>query len=161
MNSPPIPPREFRVPQSQLSKTVIGWQEAVLLPDLTPLMVVAKIDTGAVLSSLNARDIRYSLVADQRLVSFQLSHSSGWCASGGLITVPLQGFSTIRSSNGSLENRPVISTQLRIGAVRRQIKLTLSDRNMMQFALLLGRDAVQDHFIVDCSECFLVTKFEN
>ena len=62
----------------------------------------------------------------------------------------------VKSSNGSISNRYLISTvvQLNDHAVRTQF--TLFDRSDMKFQVLLGRKFLRGRFVVDVGERFLL-----
>ncbi len=53
-------------------KGVVGWKEHAGLPDLKIKDVVAKIDTGATLSSIHASDIKITTKAGVKYVSFKV-----------------------------------------------------------------------------------------
>lgn len=147
-------------PQAALPKTlpltILGWQERVSLPNFGGESIVAKIDTGAISSSLHAVDIRTRWTGDSMRVSFQTSHPAGLSNSQRRYSARIVDQITVRSSNGTLEQRYVIETQLRIGEQLQMIRLSLSDRSSMQFALLIGRDAIEGRYLIDCSRSFII-----
>lgn len=53
------------------SLPVIGWQEAVQLPELS-IKVIAKVDTGARSSALHARDIEIFWKGKKKMVRFKV-----------------------------------------------------------------------------------------
>jgi hypothetical protein len=61
----------------------------------------------------------------------------------------------ITDSGGSTEVRPVIETELVLGAVRKRIRLTLTNRTGMLFRLLLGRKTLEGEFIVDVARKYV------
>ena len=135
-----------------VSKLVVGWREWVRLPDLLgdPADAVkAKIDTGARTSALHAWDIeeyrqdgeawlRFALHPRQRDDDHVIS------ASARLVEER-----EVRSSNGDIETRPVIATMLSLGRSLFPIELTLTNRDQMEFRMLLGRSALAGNCVVD------------
>ena len=64
----------------------------------------------------------------------------------------------VRSSNGEREQRYVIETPIRIGDREWPIEVTLANRNMMTYRMLLGRQAISGDVLVDPSSSFLQPK---
>ena len=73
-------------------------------------------------------------------------------------TLSLNGRKVVKSSTANTEHRIVIKTKLTLGGRTWPIKLTLTDRSTMQNLMLLGRQAMQKHILVDPSQEFLVPK---
>jgi hypothetical protein len=69
---------------------------------------------------------------------------------------PLVEERTVRSSNGQMEDRPVIVTTTELAGRRFQIELTLTRRDEMGFRMLLGREAVKSRFVVDPQRSYIV-----
>ena len=61
----------------------------------------------------------------------------------------------VRSSDGHTELRPVIWTTVELLGYRWPIEITLTNRDLMYFRLLLGRQAVRQLFLVDAGQSFL------
>jgi hypothetical protein len=61
----------------------------------------------------------------------------------------------VKSSTGHATLRPVIRTALVLFGQRRNIDLTLAARDQMGFRMLLGREALRRHFVVDPSRSYL------
>jgi ribosomal protein S6--L-glutamate ligase len=64
----------------------------------------------------------------------------------------------VTSSNGEREVRYVIETPLRIGERQWPIEITLANRNVMTYRMLLGRQAILAGMLVDPSSSFLQPK---
>ena len=136
---------------------IIGWQERVQLPSFGSQPLVAKIDTGASMSCLHAYDFRRRWHDDQMRVSFRTNHPAGWTNSSRRFSARVIDLIAVRSSNGKLERRYVIETQMKLGSnILQGIRLTLSDRSAMQFPLLLGRDAISGFYAVDSGRTFVL-----
>jgi hypothetical protein len=127
---------------------LIGWKENVALPLLGAGELVAKIDTGARVAALHAEDI--SIVG--RKVMFTLLLSEKYRKS----EARLVDVKRIKSSNGAIEKRPVIETDIQIGNNRFSILITLTDRADMEVPMLLGREALKGRFLVNPARSFLM-----
>lgn len=142
-------------PRPAKPKMLIGWREWVLLPDLSPVPVKAKIDTGARTSVLHAFRLGLRTRPDGVWADFEIHPVQHSQAHSTPVSYPVAGFRQVRSSSGHLERRPVIRTPIRIGPHRFEIDVTLTSRDEMGFRMLLGRAAVRRRFWVDPGRSFL------
>lgn len=134
----------------------VGWREWASFPDLGVEAIKAKVDTGARTSALHAIDletferdgdpwVRFGVVARGHSESTAVPAES-----------PIKEWRTVRSSNGDAQHRPVIETELCLGDGAWDVELTLTDRSMMGFQLLLGRQALRNKVVVDPMRSFLL-----
>jgi ribosomal protein S6--L-glutamate ligase len=65
----------------------------------------------------------------------------------------------VRSSSGVSEERLVVKTPLRLGDESFDIELTLTNRENMDFRMLLGREALSGRFVVDPGQNLLMGDF--
>lgn len=157
-NSAPHPcARETDMPRLT-APLILGWEEWVELPELGLPAIKAKVDTGARTSALHAIYVEPFGPARARKVRF------------GVHPVPnrndieidckarLIGERVVRSSNGEREKRYVIETPIRIAGREWPIEVTLADRNMMSYRMLLGRQAIAADVLVSPSSSFLQPK---
>ena len=141
-------------------KRVVGWREWVHLPEFGVRMIKAKIDTGARTSSLHAFDIEYVTRGSKRMVRFKI-HPKQRTARGEVeVLAPLLEERKVRSSNGVEEIRPVVWTLVDIGGECWPIELTLTRRDVMGFRMLVGRQGLRGHAIVDPGRSFLTRKLK-
>jgi hypothetical protein len=89
-----------------------------------------------------------------REVSFTVYPTEG--AEGVHITCPLKESRMVKSSTGAATLRPVISTTIKIGKFEKRIEMTLINRSIMEFRMLLGRTALRS-FLVDPRHSYLLT----
>ena len=68
---------------------------------------------------------------------------------------PLVEVRPVRSSNGQVEERPVIRTQLQLRDYEWSADITLTHRKAMAFRMLLGREALRGRFLVHSGRSFL------
>ena len=114
-------------------KKVVGWKEQVALPDLKIKSVIAKIDTGANLATIDADDIKFVTRKDVKYVKFTVKKRNNTVRK---TSAPLAGFKRIRSSNGDVEKRPYIKTDILMDGITKNIELTLTDRGPMDLSLI-------------------------
>jgi hypothetical protein len=141
--------------RARQSLVLIGWREWAALPDLGAARIGAKIDTGAKGAALHATRIKEFETGGARHVEFWLQTLQGDEQREIFCHAPIADKRLIRSSNGLEEERIVIETDLRLGEHRWTIELTLANRETMEFALLIGRDALGGKFRVDPAASYL------
>jgi hypothetical protein len=121
----------------------------MVLPDLGIPAVKAKIDTGARTSTLHAfflepfaengkKRVRFRIHPLQRRTDIELT-----CVAD-VIDQRL-----VSDSGGHRELRYVIRSKIIVGSTEIEAEITLTDRDTMQFRMLLGRTAMADKFFVD------------
>lgn len=114
-------------------------EDVVLLP--WKIKLPARIDTGAALSSLDARDIKI----ENNMVSFKLPPRY----KGLQLTLPIADQKSIRSADAR-ERRPVVEIELCIGPKHFRALVTLNDRSKVRYPLLIGRNILEERFVIDC-----------
>ena len=135
-------------------KALIGWQETVSLPELGAGPIVAKIDTGARSAALHADDIKITGHGKRMKVRFKVQRR-GSSSRRIECEMPLHDLRRVKSSNGQIELRAVISTPVEIGGRLLDAEITLTQRADMGAAMLIGRSSIKDLFLVDPSRTFL------
>ena len=138
--------------QQKRQKRVVGWKEHAALPDLKIKDVIAKMDTGANLASIDASEIKYSTKGGVKHVNFRIMKRNNTVRK---TSAPLAGFKRIKSSNGDVERRPYIKTTLLVDGISKKIELTLTDRGPMDYTMLIGRKALGRRWVVNPSVSFL------
>ena len=114
-------------------------ENVVLLP--WGVTLPARIDTGAAISSLDARN----LTIKGNIVEFTLPEQYG----GQHIRLPIVKWMTVRSAE-TKEKRPVVLVELCIGSKRIQTQVNLNDRSHVKHPLLIGRNTLMHSFVVAC-----------
>ena len=143
MNSPKLP--------------LIGWREWVMLPEFGITSIKAKIDTGARSSSIHAVNIEQFEVDGLSKVRFHIApvqHDDGQRVQ---VEAKLLCQRSVTDSGGHREKRPVILAVVSLGGNPWPIELTLTNRDVMGFRMLLGRQAIRGRFLVDPGHSFLQT----
>lgn len=137
---------------------VVGWREWLRLPELGVNLIKAKVDTGARTSALHAENVRFVHRGDRTLVHFTIHPRQRSKHLAIDAVAPLLGERRVKSSSGSLELRPVIVTRVNVGGVEWPIEITLTRRDVMGFRMLLGRQALRRHAIVDPGRSYVTRK---
>lgn len=142
------------VNRSPHSSTLTGWREWVSLPDLPLPWVKAKIDTGARTSALHAADI----VAFQRdgasWVRFRVPPWQDSDEDAIIAEFPVHDRRLVRSSSGHASTRYVVLMDIALAGRIILAEVTLSSRSAMDFRMLIGREVLQQGFLVDTALSF-------
>ena len=138
--------------KKERKKRVVGWRENAALPDLKIKQVIAKIDTGANIATIDAADIKFFTRKDVKYVKFTVKKRNNTVRK---TSAPLAGFKRIKSSNGDVERRPYIKTDILMDGITKNIELTLTDRGPMDYTMLIGRKALGRRWIVNPSISFM------
>lgn len=135
---------------------MIGWREWINLPNLSPVPVKAKIDTGAKTSALHAFFIEPYETNDTRMVKFLLHPYQKDTDTVVECHAPVVDQRKVRDSGGHEEVRYVIASEFKIGGQSFTAEITLTDRDSMAFRMLLGRNALANRFLVHSRASFLL-----
>lgn len=138
------------------TKTTIGWREWLSLPELGIPAVKAKIDTGARTSALHAcfletfeekgiQKIRFRFHPLQKKRTVELT-----------CVADVVDQRIVCDSGGHNEYRYVIRSKIVVGSSEIEAEITLTDRDTMQFRMLLGRTALANQFLVDPNQSYLM-----
>jgi ribosomal protein S6--L-glutamate ligase len=137
---------------------ILGWEEWVALPELGLQAIKVKVDTGARTSALHAFYVEPFGPSRARRVRFGVHPLPRRRDVAIECTARLIDYREVKSSSGDSGARYVIETPIRIGKRQWPIEITLADRNMMTYRMLLGRQAIQGGILVDPSSSFLQPK---
>jgi hypothetical protein len=124
---------------------VIGWIEPVTLAG-GRLKLEAKLDTGADVSSIDARDIRLFERDGTPWVSFAVPDRKGRRVR---IERRIERMMEIKKASGGAQQRPVVMLKVCLGGVERLGVVNLVDRAHLSTPMLLGRSFLEGHFAID------------
>jgi ribosomal protein S6--L-glutamate ligase len=141
--------KQLHSPTNHMAKFLMGWVEWCALPGLNIPAIKVKVDTGAKTSVLHAEEIKIYRKNRQEFVKFHI--------------LPLQNNHEVRiqthalvvdqrivtSSNGTREERVVIRTPVMLADHAWDIEVTLTNRQILSYRMLLSREAVQGKVIID------------
>lgn len=134
---------------------VFGWVEKATLQPWN-IEVKAKLDSGALTSSLDARDIELFEQDDEEWVRFRLKLED--LDSGDVfsdeIERPLYREQTVRGAGGR-DERPVVLLEVCMGDTLYEEQFSLRDREEMIYPLLLGRRTISHLGLLDVRNTFL------
>jgi hypothetical protein len=150
------PTRDKAKPEYYKQLLVIGWREWLSLPELGIRKIKAKIDTGARTSSLHAYDIQEYTVGHKTYVSFKVHPMQRETKRVISAEAELVSKRKVKDSGGKTTLRPVIITKIQLGVMAWDIELTLVNRDEMGFRMLLGREALRGHLLVNPGNSFLL-----
>jgi ribosomal protein S6--L-glutamate ligase len=121
---------------------LFGWEEWAALPSLGLPAMPAKIDTGARTSVLHAVQIEVFGSSSDLQVRFAVPATPGFNGPPLSCEAPLADRRRITASNGRAEVRPIVRTLLGVGEDVRTVDISLTDRALMTYRMLLGREAL-------------------
>lgn len=133
----------------------IGWRERVSFPDFEVVGVKAKVDSGAQTSSIHAFRPRFSQRDDGEWVSFEIHPRRRSRKDAVRVSAKVLTHRWIRSSNGKRELRPVIVTKMSLGGEEFEAEMTLTNRHLMAYRMILGRSAMRGRFTIDPGKSYL------
>ncbi len=135
---------------------VLGWKEDAALPDWGIPRLRVKLDTGAKTSAIHVRTSQEigeheldgaTLPILRLVISLSRLHPDRTAT----VDAPVIGYKSVRDTSATAEKRPVVRTRLVCGPLDRQIDVTVTDRTGMIFRMILGRQALAGHALVDPS----------
>lgn len=136
-------------------KIIIGSLETITLPDLAITDIQVRVDTGAKTSSLHVDNITKFKKNGKVMVRFDLHPDVYNVENIVSCEAPIHDIRRVKSSNGTSEQRYVISTPVKLGSELWPIEITLTDRSDMSYLMLFGREAIGERFLVDPSKAFV------
>ena len=141
--------------KQKVQPPLIGWREWLSLPDIGIKIIKAKIDTGARSSAIHAFDIKPYFKDGKQMVRFKVHPYQKNSSKTVTAETEVIDHREIRNSNGYSELRFVILTHVKLDKYQWPIELTLTNRDVMGFRMLLGRQALRQRFLIDPSKSFL------
>ncbi len=132
------------------AKTTIGRTEKVWIAE-AGIVLDAKIDTGTLTASINARDIEVFTKNGKDWARFVIESPVG-----RPVTLERQvvRFARFKKQNHEVERRPIVKLGLCIGDVFRRTEVNLTDRERFTYPMLIGRSFLSGKFVVDTEKEF-------
>ena len=124
---------------------LVGWIEPVSIAG-GQIVLEGKLDTGADVSSLDARDMRTFTRDGRAWVSFAIPDRRGKRVR---FERPVERQMEIKKASSGTQYRPVIEIDICLAGVRRTTLVNLVDRAHLSTPALIGRSFLEGHFAVD------------
>ncbi|UCP00677.1 ATP-dependent zinc protease [Metapseudomonas lalkuanensis] len=145
-------PTAFSATQSPTK--VFGWvEEGWLLPEKVSVKI--KLDTGALTSSMDAKDLERFEKDGKKWVRFNVEVKDG--ETGEVVTIPferpVERNVKVRGAAGA-DHRPVVKLQMCIGDSVYNEEFSLRNRGKMLYPVLIGRRTLEHLGAVDVSRTF-------
>ncbi|MBU3010063.1 RimK/LysX family protein [Polaribacter vadi] len=130
-------------------KITIGRSDIADFPKLSLVDIDIKIDSGAYTSSIHCSNIEEITSDNDNFIRFKLLDPDHDLYNNKEFTTKNYSSRMVKSSNGIVEKRFMIQTEITIFATTFPIYLTLSERRDMKFPILLGRKFLNKKFVID------------
>jgi hypothetical protein len=137
---------------------MLGWREWVALPEFGIDQIKAKIDTGARSSALHAETIEAYMKGGEHWLMFTVAPKQKHSDMLIECHAHIKDRRVVSDSGGHKQRRFVIETQLLFGQQLIPAEITLTNRDSMRFRMLLGRTALNKHFIINSNASYLQGK---
>ena len=143
---------------SATGMSVIGWREWMSLPELGIEHIKVKVDTGARTSALHAFYVEPFKHQGKLWVRFRVHPQQRDSGTVAECEAQVKDQRMVTDSGGHREHRYIIETTLSLGAMQWQAEVTLTDRDSMNFRMLLGRTALDGKYLVDPAASYVIGK---
>ncbi|NEW79089.1 MAG: peptidase [Gelidibacter sp.] len=129
-------------------KTLLGRTDVVDFPKLELFNIDIKVDSGAYTSSFHC----HSIEEENKVLKCQFLDPKHEKYHEKYFTFTEFTQKKVKSSNGIIENRYLIKTEILIFNEIHAIELSLTERGSMKFPVLLGRKFLTKRFVVDAAK---------
>jgi hypothetical protein len=146
--SPVISPPPKPTTAGDMNLPIVGAVEwATVEPG--NIRMEARIDTGAESTSVHAEDIQLVEKDGKRWVHFSLLNPD--TDEKVPVELRLRKKIKVKQSDSEKQTRYMVEMWITLGKIRSLVEVTLSDRDHMEYPLLIGRNMLVDTMIVDVS----------
>lgn len=128
-----------------MAKQIIGRTDKVDFPLLGFEDIDVKIDTGAYTSSIHC----HSIIEKEKYLVCSFFDKKHPLYNGKELIFEFYDIAAVRSSNGEIQYRYEVQSNITLMGKTYKISLTLTSREDMRFPVLLGRKFLTKKFIVD------------
>ncbi len=134
---------------------LVGWREWLALPELGIPAIKAKIDTGARTSALHAYFVEPFKRDGVKMVRFGIHPLQRNTDLEIICEAVVKDQRIVSDSGGHREQRYVIESNVHFMGMVWPVEMTLTNRDMMKFRMLLGRTALAGMFKIDPQKSYL------
>ncbi|MCS0028184.1 RimK/LysX family protein [Vibrio diabolicus] len=115
-----------------------------------------KLDTGADVSSINAKDIKRFQKDGKDMVSFTYENDLGMTKA---FTREVVDVMRITAKKGEKANeRPVVEIHVKLGELEKKIRVNLQDRGRFHYSMILGKNFLKHGAVVSSDTNYIVTQ---
>lgn len=141
-------------PVTLAAPELLGWLEGAYLQPWG-VRVRAKLDTGAITSSIHAEKIELFENDGEEWVRFHFPYGKreGF-ANGFMIEKPIRRQSQVKEHVGDNAIRYVVEIDICVSGDIFPVEVSLADRTKFNYPLILGRRALSGRYIVDPEKTF-------
>lgn len=146
----------------QAGLPVLGWKERASLPQWQISRLRVKLDTGARTSAIHVSALQTVGEHEQDgrilpVLDLTIPLSRVRADRVARVVAPITGYKSVRDTGAKAERRPVVRTRVVIGPIDREIDVTITDRSGMLYRMILGRQALAGHALVDPQHAYRVS----
>lgn len=150
------------MPQDVAGLPVLGWKERASLPEWHISRLRVKLDTGARTSAIHVSRMETVGEHDQDgqtlpILELTIPLSRVRTDRVARIVAAITGYKSVRDTSAQAELRPVVRTRIVVGPLDREIDITITDRTGMLYRMILGREALGGHALVDPEHAYRVS----
>ncbi|MBT8238095.1 MAG: 30S ribosomal protein S6--L-glutamate ligase [Croceitalea sp.] len=138
---------------------LIGCEEWCVFENMGIPAIKARVDSGAKTSSIQATNIKVYNKGAQEWVKFEVNPLQENRSIAIECDARLIDRRMVKSSSGISEERLVVKSFMTLGDASFDIELTLANRDTMEYRMLLGREALNDRYIVNPAKNFAIKDF--
>lgn len=138
---------------------IIGREEWCTFSDLEIPAILARIDSGAKTSSIQATEIELVETNGEKWVKFVVHPIQKNIDIRVHCKAKLIDTRSIKGSFGISEDRFIIKTAITIGEETFEIEFSLANRNTMEFRMLLGREAIKGRYLINPAERYVQKRY--
>ncbi len=142
----------------KIEKQIIGRYEHIDFPDFNFFKIKAKIDSGAYHGAIHTSDRREETINGHNVLSFALFDPGCEGYTGERIFVDKFRKIKVTSSNNISEVRYLIHVKFSLGSGTFVSEFSLTSRGERKIPVLIGRSNIKNHFIIDVSKTFVLSK---
>ncbi len=139
------------MPTLPRGKIIVGRSEWCQLPELNIPAIKMRVDSGAKTSALHAFNISPFIRDGVEWVSFDVHPLQRTRTVSFRCEAPIVDRRKVKSTSGIAEQRYVIKVPMVLGKLSWDIELTLTNRDSMGYRMLLGRQGMNKHVLIDPS----------
>lgn len=137
-------------------KKIVGiYENVVLLPN--GIELPAKLDTGADISSIHGENIDIFERDGKKYIKFLFKWYKNGIKRQFTLEKPLIRYMHVKRKGGlKADRRPVVNIDFCIDGKKYTSEFSIADRRKFSYPLLLGREFLRKHFIIDPDKEFVI-----